>query len=155
MDSGEREMNTVTMTITNPLKKYWPSQGIEPATTCSQVLYASDWAFPLTKQWIMSQWISSILRKNTGQARVSNQWPPVLKSCALLTELWGLAYLSRINLNIQIISFFEDPGKKGFWKHYGFSVKKCLNGALSHPFIMFWYPIIFSHRDFSIVSQGT
>ena len=47
MDSGGREMNSVAMTIINPQKEYWPSQGL-------------------------------------------NQQPPVLKSCMLPTELWGL-----------------------------------------------------------------
>ena len=27
MDSGERGMNPVAMTTTNPLKEYWPSRG--------------------------------------------------------------------------------------------------------------------------------
>ena len=47
MNSGERGMNPVAMTIINPRKKYWPSRG-------------------------------------------SNQRPPVLKSCTLPPELWGL-----------------------------------------------------------------
>ena len=33
MDSGEREMNPVAMTIINPRKEYWQSPGIEPATS--------------------------------------------------------------------------------------------------------------------------
>ena len=43
------------------------------------------------EKWILSQWLSSILRKDTGQARRSNQQPPVLKSLALPTQLWGSA----------------------------------------------------------------
>ena len=41
-DSGERGMNPVAMTIINPWKEYWPGPGIEPATSCSQVLFATD-----------------------------------------------------------------------------------------------------------------
>ena len=48
MDSSERGMNPVTMTIINPQKEYCQSQG-------------------------------------------SNQQLPVIKSCMLQTELWGLA----------------------------------------------------------------
>ena len=48
MDSGERVITPVAMTIINPWKEYWPSQG-------------------------------------------SNESPPILKSCALPTELWGSA----------------------------------------------------------------
>ena len=32
------------MTIINPRKEYGPSPEIEPGTSCSQVLHASDWA---------------------------------------------------------------------------------------------------------------
>ena len=39
MDSIERGMNPVAVTIINPRKEYWPSPGIEPASSCSQVLY--------------------------------------------------------------------------------------------------------------------
>ena len=42
MDSHERGMNPVTMTIINPRKEYWLGQGIKPATSCSQVLYATN-----------------------------------------------------------------------------------------------------------------
>ena len=35
MDSGERGMNPVAMTIINPRKEYKPSLWIEPATSCS------------------------------------------------------------------------------------------------------------------------
>ena len=38
MDIGERGINLVI----NPLKEYWPSLGIKPATSCSQVLCATD-----------------------------------------------------------------------------------------------------------------
>ena len=48
LDSGERGMNPVVMTIINTWEEYWPSQG-------------------------------------------SHHQPPVLKSCALRTELWGSA----------------------------------------------------------------
>ena len=48
MDSSERGMNPVPMTIINPRKEYRPGRG-------------------------------------------SNQWPPVLKSTMLPTDLWGLA----------------------------------------------------------------
>ena len=51
MDSGERGMNLVTMTIINPLKKYWPSLGIEPETSCVQVLHSTDWAMGLGRSW--------------------------------------------------------------------------------------------------------
>ena len=34
MDRGERELNPVAITITSPLKVYWPSQEI-PATSCT------------------------------------------------------------------------------------------------------------------------
>ena len=43
MDSGERGMNHITMTIINPGKEYWPSRRFEPATSCSQVFNATDW----------------------------------------------------------------------------------------------------------------
>ena len=38
MDSGERGVNPVTMTIINLQEEYWPSLSIEPAIFCSQVL---------------------------------------------------------------------------------------------------------------------
>ena len=49
MDSGERGMNPVAMTIINPWKEYWPSWRIKPATFYYQVLYATDWAMGLGK----------------------------------------------------------------------------------------------------------
>ena len=42
MDSSERGMNTVTMTLINPWKEYWPSLGVKPATFCSQDLYTTN-----------------------------------------------------------------------------------------------------------------
>ena len=42
MDSGERGMNPVAVTITNLRKEYWPSRRIKLATSCSQALYATD-----------------------------------------------------------------------------------------------------------------
>ena len=47
MDSDERGMNPVTMTIIKPWKIVWPSPGIDPATSCSKVLYATDCAMGL------------------------------------------------------------------------------------------------------------
>ena len=47
MDSGERGMNPVAMTIISPRKVAEP--GIEPATSCSQVRNATDWAKGLGK----------------------------------------------------------------------------------------------------------
>ena len=44
MDTSEQGINPVAMTITKPQKEYWPNPGIEPATSCSQVLYATPWA---------------------------------------------------------------------------------------------------------------
>ena len=35
-------MNPVTMNIINPQKEYWPSRGIKPPISCSQVLYATN-----------------------------------------------------------------------------------------------------------------
>ena len=49
------------------------------------------------EEWILSQWPSSIPRKNIGRAGDQNQWPPVLKSCMLPTELLGLG-LDRVIL---------------------------------------------------------
>ena len=40
MDSSEKGINP--MTIINPQKEYCPMLGIAPATSCSQVLYATD-----------------------------------------------------------------------------------------------------------------
>ena len=42
MDSSERGMIPVSMTIINPWKEYWPELGIEPATSCSQVHNTTD-----------------------------------------------------------------------------------------------------------------
>ena len=42
MDTGERRMNPVAMTIINLRKQYWPSPGIKSATSCSQVLCLTD-----------------------------------------------------------------------------------------------------------------
>ena len=42
MDSGKRGMNPVARTIIDPWKKIFAEQAIEPATSCSQVLYATD-----------------------------------------------------------------------------------------------------------------
>ena len=43
MDSIERGMNPVTMTIINPQKEYWPSPGsIDPVTSYSKIFYATD-----------------------------------------------------------------------------------------------------------------
>ena len=47
MDSGESGMNPVTMNAINPRKEYWPSRGIEPATSGSQILYTPDRAMGL------------------------------------------------------------------------------------------------------------
>ena len=47
MESSERGINPVAMTIINPWKEYWASRGIEQATSCSQVLYATDWCLGL------------------------------------------------------------------------------------------------------------
>ena len=41
-DSSEKGMNPVVMTIINPKKEYWQRQRFEPATSCSQVFYATD-----------------------------------------------------------------------------------------------------------------
>ena len=48
-NSGERGMNPVAMTIINPCKKKLAEPGIEPATSCSQVLNATDRATGLGK----------------------------------------------------------------------------------------------------------
>ena len=47
-DSGERGMNRVKATIINPWKDYWPSPGIEPATSNSQscMLPTELWSWP-------------------------------------------------------------------------------------------------------------
>ena len=43
MDSGDRGMNVVAMTIINPQnKKKMAEPGIKPATSCSQILYVTD-----------------------------------------------------------------------------------------------------------------
>ena len=42
MASGERGMNYVAMVYHQSSEKYWPCSGIEPATSCSQVLYGTD-----------------------------------------------------------------------------------------------------------------
>ena len=47
MDSFERGMNPAEMTMIDPWKEYWPGRGIEPTTSCSQVLYATDLAMGL------------------------------------------------------------------------------------------------------------
>ena len=44
MESGERGMDPVAMTIINPRKDYWSNRRFEPATSCSQVFQATDWA---------------------------------------------------------------------------------------------------------------
>ena len=41
-------MNPVTMTIINPQNEYWASPGFETEISCSQKLYATDWAMGLT-----------------------------------------------------------------------------------------------------------
>ena len=41
MNSSERGMNPVAMTIINPPKEYWLSQGFKTATSCSQVFDAT------------------------------------------------------------------------------------------------------------------
>ena len=46
-DSGEKGINPVTMTIIDILREYWSSPGIEPPTSCFQVLYATNWAMGL------------------------------------------------------------------------------------------------------------
>ena len=38
MNTGERGLNPVAMTIINPRKVYWPSRRLEPATSCAQVV---------------------------------------------------------------------------------------------------------------------
>ena len=48
MDSGVREKTPFAMIVINPRKEYWPSQRFKPATFCSQVSYASDWAMGLS-----------------------------------------------------------------------------------------------------------
>ena len=42
IDSSERGMNPVAMTIINPRKEYLAKPGIEPAKSCSQVCTAND-----------------------------------------------------------------------------------------------------------------
>ena len=44
IDSGERGMNPAEMTIFNPQKKIFAEPRIEPATSGSQVWYATNWA---------------------------------------------------------------------------------------------------------------
>ena len=44
MDRGEKGINPVAMTITNPRKKKLAEPGIEPATSCSHDLYATNCA---------------------------------------------------------------------------------------------------------------
>ena len=41
-------MNPVAMTIINPRKEYWPSRGIEPVTSGSQVRNTTDTAMWLS-----------------------------------------------------------------------------------------------------------
>ena len=50
IDTGDRGINPVAMTIINARKAYRPSLGIEPATSCPQVLYATDWAMGLSRR---------------------------------------------------------------------------------------------------------
>ena len=50
MDSGERGMNPFAMTIINP-RKTLTEPGIEPAISCSQVLYSTDGDIGLGDQW--------------------------------------------------------------------------------------------------------
>ena len=63
--------------------------GIKPATPCSQVLYATDWgtgrARDQTSHPLFSSPVCYWLRYRQSQG--SNQPPPVLKSCMLLTEV--------------------------------------------------------------------
>ena len=49
MDSSEREMNSIAMTIINPRKEYWPSPGLnqqppvlKPATLLTELLGSAD-----------------------------------------------------------------------------------------------------------------
>ena len=46
IDSGEKGMNPVAITIISPRKEYWPSSGVETATgvESNQVLYGTDLA---------------------------------------------------------------------------------------------------------------
>ena len=51
--SGERGMNPVTMIIINPRKEEIAEKGIEPVTSCFQVLHANDCATqPRGKGWV-------------------------------------------------------------------------------------------------------
>ena len=54
MDSSERGMNPVSMTIVNPRKEYWPNR--VSATFFSQVCNATDWAMGLPKRSVISTW---------------------------------------------------------------------------------------------------
>ena len=49
MDSSERGMNPIVMTIII-LGKILAELGMEPATSCSQVIYTTDWAMACGKQ---------------------------------------------------------------------------------------------------------
>ena len=52
MDSGERGMNPVAMTIINPRKEYWPSRGSNqrPPVLKSATLPTELWGLACTKQ---------------------------------------------------------------------------------------------------------
>ena len=66
MDSGETGMNSVPVTIINSRKEYLAKPGIEPATSCTPVLFATDWA---TQE---RQWLSEMRQSLVLQAMINH-----------------------------------------------------------------------------------
>ena len=61
MDSGERGMNSLAMTIIDHRKEYWR---LEAATSCSQVLYATDLAMRTRLIW--SEYLTEYVTERIG-----------------------------------------------------------------------------------------
>ena len=65
LDSSERGMIIVAMTIINPRKGYWPSPGIEPTTYSSQVFscYQLSYGSKLSNHFKLSDTIRAKCKK--------------------------------------------------------------------------------------------
>ena len=84
MDSGERGMDPVAMTIINPRKEYWPSRGLNQRPVLKSAKLPTEvWGSAIKSKGFSNKVISVIsfvLRENTLTSSVSTGEPFSMES---------------------------------------------------------------------------
>ena len=102
MDSGERGMNPVAMTIINSQREYWLSWGLNqrPHVLESATLTTELWGSAGRRKMNLLIQNNLFIYPNILEMSVL-YLPDVLESATLTTELWGSAGRRKMNLLIQ------------------------------------------------------